>query len=233
MAFYLGIITARAGSKGIVGKNLKPLNGVPLIAHTIREALLSKNLSDCLVSTESEEIAQVSLEHGAAVPFMRPPELALDTTKSVDVVRHAIEAYEAKNNKRVDHAVILQPTSPLRLASDIDEAITLYETDGRAQSLVTCFETAAAHPRIMYLRDGNRGIPFLGKPDQQEGRRQDFGSVLVRNGAVFISSRELIMTGNKVMDDQPLVYVMPESRSVNIDDPVDLELAEFWLKKNQ
>ncbi|MCI0533120.1 acylneuraminate cytidylyltransferase family protein, partial [bacterium] len=121
----LGIITARGGSKGIPRKNIKELMGKPLIAYTILAAKGSALLSRAIVSTDDAEIAEIARMHGADVPFMRPAELAEDASTSIAVVQHAVSWIRENENEIYDYVMILQPTSPLRTAEDIDACIKI------------------------------------------------------------------------------------------------------------
>lgn len=230
MSWYiLGIIPARGGSKGIPDKNTFPLKGRPLIGYTIEAAKGSRLLDDFFVSTDSEVIARVSRAEGAQVPFMRPKELAQDDTPTAAVLQHAVKWYEEKHCLNVTAVVTLQPTTPLRLASDIDGAISLFVNNPEADSLITCYEAVATHPRYMYTREDERVIPL--RKERSLLGRQEFEPVYVRNGAVYITCRDLIMEEGRIMGDKPLGYIMPRERSVNIDEPFDLELALFLLDR--
>jgi CMP-N-acetylneuraminic acid synthetase len=120
----LGIIPARGGSKGLPGKNIKLLNGIPLIAYTIKEAIKSK-LEECIVTTDSEEIASISRLYGGNVPFIRPIEIATDNASSIDVVLHALNFMKEHKNKEYDAIMLLQPTTPFRDSEDINQALDL------------------------------------------------------------------------------------------------------------
>ena len=201
----IGIIPARAGSKGIPNKNIISLNGKPLIYYTIMAALQS-NLSEVIVSTDSPFIAYLSECYGATVPGLRPAELSTDTAKTEDVIR-----YEVGN----EVSMLLQPTSPLRTVEDINNALNMYEP---GESLISVYE-ATEHPRIMYFSDG---CPVWSGPMV---RRQDMEPVFVRNGAIYIT------IGGK-LTDYPILYEMPALRSVNIDEMGDLLLAVSFLNDN-
>lgn len=229
--FFLGVIPARTGSKGIAGKNLRLLGGKPLIVHTIEAARASRRLTDFLVSTDGEEIAGVARAAGAPVPFLRPAEFAGDATPTVDAVMHAVSWYEGRYGRTVDAVVLLQPTSPFRTGEDIDAAIVCFVAQ-EVPSLVSCYDAAHVHPSIMYTLAG-AGLEPLLPEGGAAGRRQEFMPVYVRNGAIYITSRQLVMKARKIYDEKPVAYVMPRERSLNIDDPFDLELAEGLLMKRK
>lgn len=232
----LGVITARGGSKGIPRKNIKELCGEPLIAHTIRAAQGSKYLTRCIVSTEDEEIAQVARAHGAEVPFMRPKELAQDVSTSMEVVQHALSWLrnppDGKEGETYDYLMILQPTSPLRTAEDIDTAIEkIVATD--ADSVISVMELSNFGPRKMHRIEGDTIRPYFDEHEigKESQRRQDLEPVYRRNGAaIYLTKAELVERGD-LFGKVSRPYIMPRERSVDIDEPVDFELAEFWMKK--
>ncbi len=226
----LGIIPARGGSKGVKNKNIRDVAGKPLIEYTIEDAINSNSLTDFLVSTDSKEIAAISRNAGAPVPFLRPAELATDTASSLGVVQHAITEYESQNQTKVDLAVLLQPTTPLRTPRDIDESIAMFD-QSKEDSLVTCYSTKDAHPNHLYEQGWSNCLRALRNQDTIPDRRQDFEPVYILNGAVYISTRELIFEAGTIHTNTPVGYQMPRERSVNIDEPFDLEIAEFLIKK--
>ncbi|MFR9710706.1 cytidylyltransferase domain-containing protein [Paenibacillus sp. MB22_1] len=227
----LAIITARGGSKGVPLKNIKPLNGVPLIEYTIKAALSSHCIDEVLVTTDHEEIAKVSRKAGALVPFLRPAELATDEAKSVDAMIHAIDYYEKHFNCKVNDVILLQPTSPLRTANDIDQAWNQYQRL-HVESLQSVVETSD-HP--YYLRDINEGI--LVKYDQQESRtdlrRQDLSKLYRLNGAIYIVKRDIIMNDKTLFSDRCGAYIMSKENSVDIDDWIDFQIAEVLIKNQE
>jgi CMP-N,N'-diacetyllegionaminic acid synthase len=226
----LGVITARGGSKGIKKKNIAVIAGEPLIVYTIEAALKSKMLTDVVVSTDSKEIAETSNKAGLLVLSLRPSELARDESPTLDVLHYEILQYEAMSKKLVDYVMVLQPTSPLRTAENIDEAIKLIFNEPEADSLISCCVATACHPRTMYSLNKGRMASFL-PVEAKHRRRQELETLFMRNGAIFISTRELIMERGRIIGDSPLGYIMPVDQSINIDEPIDLELAEFYIKR--
>jgi len=230
--FILGIIPARGGSKGIKNKNIINISGKPLINYTIESARSSSMLSDVIVSTDSEVIASIAKEAGATIPFIRPSELATDEATTIDVIYHAVKEYENLFKLKVDIVVILQPTSPLRIHEDIDNAIKLFIDNPEFSSLISCYEANFIHPYYMYKKEGKKMIPFL-DIELTGIRRQELNSVYIRNGALYISNRDLIIKQKKIVEGIPLGYIMPRERSINIDEKFDLEFAEFFIKRNK
>lgn len=229
---FLGIIPARSGSKGVVDKNIRELDGKPLIGHTIDDSNNSELLDDCIVSTDSEAYAKIAREEGGSVPFLRPEELARDTSPTIDVVKHTIKKYEDIHGITIDAIVLLQPTAPLRNPSDIDNAIKLF-SESEAESLISCYETLHSHPNHLYEKFNESRLVPLRDQDKVPHRRQEFEPVYLLNGAIYISTRELVFESNRLKEDNPLAYTMPRDRSVNIDEEFDLQLAEFLIEKRE
>jgi len=229
--FILGVIPARGGSKGIKNKNIVDLNGKPLIAYTIEAVNGCRLLSGTIVSTDSEKIAEHAKRYGADVPFIRPEELSRDDSSTIDVIRHSVNWYEECRKQHVDLVIILQPTAPLRTSCDIDSSIGLFLDNPETDSLISCYDASSVHPRIMYCKKENRLEPFLSQNNII--RRQDFEKVYLRNGAIYISTRKLVMEEGRIIGDSPLGYIMPKERSLNIDEPHDLELAEFYINRRK
>jgi len=224
----LAVITARGGSEGIPGKNIKLLGGQPLIAYSIRVAKRSKLITDLIVSTDYEDIADVAREHGAEVPFLRPSEFAADKTPHVPVMQHAIKFMEERRNTIYDFAVILQPTSPFRTREDIDETLSLL-IEKKADSAVTLVEVeGGSHPMKMKKLEHSRVMPYC--MEEVEGtRRQDLPPVYKRSGAVYAMRRDLIINDARLYGDHIVGHIVPKERSVDIDHPVDWLVAEYKL----
>ena len=215
----LAIIPAREGSKRVVGKNIRPLGGIPLIAHTIKAAIQSKKIDRVIVSTDSQSIADVSMEYGAEVPFLRPKSIARDETVMLDVFKFMLERLKIENGEIIDSFVALQPTSPFRNSSDIDSAIELF-CNNNTDSVISF--TKEAHPpewnRI--INDDSTFSNFITE------------EVYRFNGAVYVYKSELIK--NTLMyNDTSLAYVIPEERSLDIDTENDFMYAEFLINKAQ
>ncbi len=225
----LAVITARGGSKGIPRKNIKDLAGKPLIAWTIEAAQGSKLLTDYLVSTDDQEIADISRQCGAPVPFMRPAELATDTATSMGVVQHALKWQEENEGKTYDALMILQPTSPLRSSQDIDGCIEkMAETDcDSVMSMVKLTDFAAKKLKVL---DGDKIRPWMEDEGRESSSRQALGDVYKRNCAVYLTKTERIMEGDLFGHDSR-AYVMPEDVSTDINTPLDFELLDFLMRR--
>lgn len=225
----VAIIPARGGSKGIPRKNIRPFCGRPLIAYTIEAALCSKYIEKVTVSTEDEEIAEVSRIYGADV-IPRPPELAQDDTPTLPVIQHVIRHLKEVEDFHPDIVVILQPTSPLRTAEDIDGALEKFlETE--YGSVVSVCEVEHP-PHWMYTLEGDRLKPVI---EGGEGitQRQDAPKVYRLNGAVYVTPTDIIMKQNRELGEDTRAYVMPPERSVDIDSEFDFKLAEVLMQKGK
>ena len=230
---YLGVIPARGGSKGIPKKNIKVMNGKPLIYYTIEasnRALNKGALAKCIVSTDSDEVASISEMYGADVPFIRPAFLSGDTVKSVDVIIHALSFLEQKG-EQYDAVVTLQPTSPLRTEEDLIGGIELFDMNTR-DSAIAVYEDNKANG-YNYYRMGLDQVGIAEHAEHNTGiRRQDMKPMYVRNGALYISSTKLLKERHLIIGDYPLLYVMPKQRSIDVDSPQDFEYVEFLMKKS-
>ena len=206
-------------------KNLRAVAGRPLIAYTLEAAAASRQLTHFVTSTDDPEIAAVAGGLGSPV-LLRPPELARDDTPMAAVIQHAL-ARQPADAPPVDFVVVLQPTSPLRTADDIDAAIDLLAATG-ADSVVSVYRVEDHHPARMYrLRDGCLE-PY--EPEPANRLRQELPAVYHRNGAVYACRRTLVEQGT-LLGGVLRPYLMPRERSLNIDDEVDLALAELLLRR--
>ena len=224
----VGIITARGGSKSIPKKNIVDLAGKPLIAWTIEAALQSDGLSRVIVSTDDEEIAHVARVSGAEVPFMRPPELARDDSSHMSVLIHAVEWLLLSDQAKVDYVMLLQPTSPFRLAEDIDQSIRL-ALQKEADSVVSVCETFS-HPYLAKSITTDGKLQDFGSKPEGYLRRQALPPVYVLNGAIYLIRRDVLLEQQVIYTDRTYAYVMPQERSLDIDTPWDLNLANLILK---
>lgn len=226
----LFIIPARGGSKGIPGKNIKILCGKPLIAYSIEVAMQCAADQDHIVlSTDYEDIAQTARNLGLNVEYMRPPELATDTSGSREVILDALD-YADRCGIRYDCVVLLQPTSPLRTAEDVKGALDLYNddidmvvsvTEARSNPYYNCFET-----------DDATGFLHVSKGDGNLTRRQDAPDAWEYNGAVYVINPSSIRKSALGEFKKRIPFVMPKDRSIDLDSPVDWLVAETIMKTN-
>ncbi len=224
----LGIIPARGGSKGVIRKNIRLVANKPLIHWSIAEAKQSKLLSHYYVTTDNSEIAEVATSCGAPV-IDRPSELAQDKTPMIPVLQHLCREAELMNGITYDYVLLMQPTAPMRTSNDIDKAIELLTGESDFDSLVSVYQVDDCHPSRMYTCDNGRLIPFYEEP--AGSLRQDLLPVYHRNGAIYMSSRSLLMEEGKLVSDKTFAYVMSKSDSANIDDEDDLLIADLLMKK--
>ncbi len=225
----IAIIPARGGSKGLPRKNVKLLEGKPLIAYTIESALKAKNVSRVIVSTDDEEIAKVSREFGAEIPFMRPDFLATDNASSLDVLRYTFERLEKEENIKIDDFVLLQPTSPLRNNTHIDEAIELF-CKRKANSVISfCKEEHPIFWHKFITKEGKFEEVF--ERDFAESR-QELRSTYCPNGAIYVFNKSILDTG-EYYTEKSYAYIMDRKSSVDIDTIDDFEYVEFLMKKKR
>jgi CMP-N-acetylneuraminic acid synthetase len=225
----LALITARGGSKSIPKKNIKELQGKPLIAYTIEAAKRAKLLTRTIVSTDSEEIATIARTYGADVPFLRPADISGDKSTSLEAAQHALEFLKARGEE-YDYLLILQPTSPLRTATDIDACIRVALETG-ADSVMGMVELPDfSLKKLKRVDSDGRITPLLADEGKHSGMRQEGEKVYKRNAALYLTRVPCIMKGDLFGDDSRS-YSMPQERSVDINDPADFDLAAFYLTK--
>ena len=223
----LALIPARSGSKGLPGKNVRLLQGKPLLAYSIEAALASTQVSRVIVTTDCEVIRNVALAYGAEVPFLRPRELATDSASAVDVYIHALSALSNQattSRDEYDKCLVLLPTCPLRLPTDIDAAVEVFHTKD-ADSVMSY--TEEHHPVVWhkYLSPENK-IEHL-FPDTLRNR-QDERKSYYPNGSIYVFRRELLES-RRYLSEHSYAYVMPRDRSVDIDTIEDFEYAEYLM----
>ncbi|WP_048903612.1 cytidylyltransferase domain-containing protein [Pedobacter sp. V48] len=220
----LAIIPARAGSKGLPGKNIKLLHGKPLIAYTIQAAVSSENISRIIISTDSKEIAEVAVSYGAECPFMRPQYLADDNSRSIDVYQHVIEELEKRDGIFINEFIVLQPTSPFRTAEDIDNAINLFKNKNADSVISYCEE----HHPIKWHKYIDKNGRFENLFENVASNRQLERTSYFPNGAIYILKRNLIESNNYYTENS-FAYMMDKTKSVDIDTIDDFNFAEFLL----
>jgi len=225
----LVVIPARGGSKGVPRKNIYLVAGKPLIAYTLEAALAVRHrLHRLIVSTDDAEIAKVARRYGVDVPFMRPADLAGDGVPMFPVLQHAVRTVEAMDNVHFDWVLLLQPTAPFRTPQDIESALDL-AAGGGCDSVISVVQVFAVHPNLMKRIENDRLLPFC--IEEQEGtRRQDYQPpAYMRNGAIYLTRRAVLMEQNSIWGQVIRPYIMPEERSVSIDSEMDIKLAELML----
>lgn len=225
----LVIIPARGGSKGIPHKNIKPLNGKPLIYYTIDEAREIVGDDDICVSTDDPEIIKCVEDYGLKVPFVRPEELATDTAGTYEVLLHALSFYE-KQGRRYDVVLLLQNTSPFRKAEQIREALELYTPD---VDMVVSVKECASNPYYCVFEEDKNGYLHVCKGDGNFFRRQDAPKVYEYNGAIYIMKAETLKTTHMHKIQKRVKYVMDELSSFDLDTMTDWIIAESIIKEKK
>lgn len=217
----IALIPARGGSKGIPRKNIKLFYSKPLIFWSIEAALNSKFIDRVIVSTEDKEIAEIAKSFSAEVPFLRPEKFSLDDSPGIDPVIHSLEKMPY-----VKDLLLLQPTSPLRKTQHIDEIFKLrskFKTD-------SAVSISLAKSNIIFRKDAQHKI----KPINNQKKflpRQKFNDLYTLNGALYLSSRESILGNRSFLSPSTVGYVMSEEHSIDIDTPLDWEIAEYLMRK--
>lgn len=217
----LAVVPARGGSKGVPGKNLRLVGGRSLTARAV-EAGLGAGLP-VMISTDYQSIHDEAVRAGAEGGFLRPDQLATDEAKTIDVLIHAVELWESRHGQRVDAVMTLQPTTPLREANDVIAALELWQNRPEGSRSLTSF-TYGSHLSIGVLYKINNGIAEGIAP--ATFTRQDEEALCMRNGAIYLSEVDLLKEG-RVLCDKVTALVMERWRSVNIDDPLDIHLAQI------
>ena len=222
----LGLIPARSGSKGLIHKNISIVAGKPLIQWTIDTAKKSNVISDIVVSTDCQKYADLSITLGAKVPFLRPISLASDTASSIDVVLHSLDTLE-KLNEFYDYIYLLEPTSPLRTAEDIDLSFEIL-LRSNAESLISIAECKSAHPDFLYLNQNEYLEPYICS-QISHARRQDLSKFYYPDGSLYCSSVQSIRRNKSFYPAKTIGYIVKPYQSVEIDDPHDMIISEALL----
>ena len=226
----LAITLARGGSKSVKNKNIKKILGKPLIYYTIKEVVKSKYVDDYIVSTDSKKIAQVAKKYGAKIPFYRPKKISKDTSPPQDALVHGLTNYEKKSKKKFDYIIEIMCTNPLKTSKDIDLCIEKLHKTG-ADTVISVQRLFDHHPiRIKKIKD-DRIYDFI-LPENERTRRQDLKpNEYIRNGSIYAISRNTLIKKKSKIGKISRPYVMPDERSINIDEKIDFSIAELMLKK--
>ncbi|MCC3646344.1 acylneuraminate cytidylyltransferase family protein [Cytobacillus oceanisediminis] len=227
----LAVICARGGSKGVPNKNIRLINGKPLIAYTIEMAMEYTNFDRVIVSTDSPDIAKIAEQYGAEVPFLRPKELSLDTSPKIPVLQHAVNFLHEHENEKYDLIVDLDPTSPLRIVQDIDNCIN--KMHKYKPNIVFSVTKAKKNPYFNMVEEKD-GKVFLSKQlNHPVTRRQDAPAVFELNASIYVYKTDFLLSTNTIFSDNSMAVEMPEYRSIDIDRPIDFEFIEFLMRKGE
>jgi CMP-N,N'-diacetyllegionaminic acid synthase len=227
----LAVIPARGGSKGVLRKNVRLVCGRPLISYTIETALKVQHLLyRVIVSSEDEEIVAIARQYGADVPFLRPSELSSDEVPTLPVLKHAVEFVEKQDGVTLDWVLLLQPTDPFRNEEDIKAALDLAQQGG-CDSVISVVQVFSVHPILMKRIENNRLLPYC--IEEKEGtRRQDYQPpAYMRNGAIYLTRRKVLMEKNSIWGEVIRPYVMPQKRSIGVDSELDLKVVEILMRE--
>lgn len=225
-------ICARGGSKGVKNKNIRDLLGKPLIAYTIESAKKTGLFDHIVLSTDSDEIAQISLKFGAEVIFKRPPDLATDTAAKLPVIRHAFVESQRFYSIEYDALVDLDATSPLRNVEDILGAWKVF-SEGEYDNVITAMPSRRS-PYFNLVEVNEKGRVFLSKQLANPiMRRQDSPKCFDMNASIYIWSKEALLNNDRIIDNNTGLFVMPENRSIDIDSELDFEFIEFLMDKRE
>lgn len=224
----LGIIPARGGSKRIPGKNKKFFCGKPLVSYIIEAAQAAQLLDTIVLNSDDDDILAIGDQYPDVISLRRPEQIAQDHSQAIEYVHQTLHELKAQG-KEYDTVVILQPTSPLTIPEDIDHTIQLLKSTQADSSVSVMKLDHATHPVKMKVMDGSKLNPYL----EEEGGRMaehELPTIYVRNCSVYVSTIETIQRG-KIIGDNCHGYLMPMERSVDINDPIDFDFAEFLYQK--
>jgi len=227
----LAVIPARGGSKGLPGKNIRPLAGRPLIAHSVACAKLCPEIDTVVCSTDSEEIAEKAREAGARVPFLRPGEIAGDKTPMWDVIQHALRSMEQEDGKQYGAVLLLDPTSPGRIPSDIAEAVAKLEASN-ADGVIGVSEPEF-NPIWHCVVEENGRMKDLVPEGRNYSRRQDLPRVFRINASLYLWRRDFVLNATNWRDGDLLLQEIPESRAIHIDTIDEFEEASHALESGK
>ncbi|MCT7519012.1 acylneuraminate cytidylyltransferase family protein [Aliarcobacter cryaerophilus] len=232
MSNILCTICARGGSKGVKNKNIKELNGKPLIAYTIEQAKASGLFEHIVISTDSDDIANIAKQYGAEVFFKRSEEMASDTAGKLDVIKDAFKRSEEYYSRTFDYLIDLDATAPLRSVDDIISSFKQFKENNN-DNLITAMPSRRS-PYFNLVEQDKDGKVYLSKKlDSAVVRRQDAPKSYDMNASIYIWKRDIILNENSLFLEKTGLYVMPEERSIDIDNELDFKFVEFLIKENK
>lgn len=230
MSNILCTICARGGSKGVKNKNIKELNGKPLIAYTIEQAKASGLFEHIVISTDSDDIANIAKQYGAEVFFKRSEEMASDTAGKLDVIRDAFKRSEEHYNRTFNYLIDLDATAPLRSVEDIINSFKQFKENNN-DNLITAMPSRRS-PYFNLVEQDKDGKVYLSKKlDNSIVRRQDAPKSYDMNASIYIWKRDIILNERSIFLEKTGLYVMQEERSIDIDNELDFKFVEFLMKE--
>ncbi len=227
--FILGIIPARGGSKRLPNKNIRLLNGKPLISYVIKTALKTSELSDVIVSTDSKKIADIAKRYGAKVPFLRPAKYATDKATSFQALQHAVKTYERLLKKKVDIVVCLQPTTPTTTVADIKRCVDLVALKN-CDAAITLFKVNDRPEWCGVISKKNRYKKYF---SPNESKRMALKDWFISSGGVYVANRDMYLMKKTFYTDNCGYVIIPVSRCSDIDTLIDFKFVEYLLKRNK
>ena len=226
----LAVIPARGGSKGFPGKNIARLNGKRVLEYSVESAKKSSYIDDLILSTDSVEISQIGEELGISVPFLRPSYLAKDTSETVDVLIHAIEFMQKSKNIEYDFVILLEPTSPLREACDIDRALEILSQSSYAKSIVSVANTGRLNPAfLVYQSSKNVLMPYVVESLKHK-RRQEIEEIYFLEGTIYISEVKTLMEEKSFYHKKTIGFEVPEWKAYELDSELDFVIITAILE---
>ncbi len=227
----VAFIFARGGSKGVPGKNIRPLDGKPLIAHSIDAGRRSKWIKRIIVSTDDYKIAEIASRYGAEIPFMRPMELSQDNSPEWAAWQHALKQLSNENLKPIDVFISLPATSPLRSVKDVDKCISML-VNNPGTDLVITVKKASRHPSFNMVVIDETGYAHIALPSKKViNCRQLAPTIYDMTTVAYAAKPEFILNSKSLFDGNVKAVVVPEERAVDIDTELDFQFAEFLIKK--
>lgn len=230
----LAIVPARGGSKGLPGKNLRLLDGRPLVAWPVSAALGAASVDRVIISTDDVAIAEAALTAGADVPFLRPAHLANDTASSMDVVLHALDTLATQGHE-YEYVILMEPTSPLTESSDVEDALSRLRAAGAAaDAIVGICRVESTHPEYDVRRDPNGLISPYAAPDFKSlRRRQEIEELYFLEGSLYISRVEAFRRYKTFYHERTLGYEVPRWKSMEVDDMYDFIMVEAVVRQRE
>ena len=232
MKKVLAIIPARAGSKAVKNKNIKPLDGKPLILYTIEEAKKSDQIDKIVVSTDSFEIADLSKKNGVEVPFIRPEELSTDSSLTYDVVKHCIEYYK-NNGEHFDIILLLQPTTPFRTVETINKSINILKNKSIFTSVVSVVDVEGNHPLRMKKIEGDYLKNYIDQGFENMNPRKELPKVYIRSGSIYAILTKSFYEEQSLVSNLCAPIILDKIETINIDSPLDFEFCEFIINQTK
>lgn len=224
-------ICVRGGSKGLKNKSLKKIHGKPLLAYTIRQAIKSKLFKEVVVSTDTKKIQNIAKKYGASCWFLRPKKLSNDKSPKLDAIKHVFKESEKYFNKKFDCSVDLDITSPLRTITDIKKSLIKFSRNNHSNNLISvCY--SKKNPYFNMIEKKKDAYKLI-KSKTGFFCRQDTPEVFDINASIYIFKRNFLLSNIKLINNKTSIYLMPRSRSIDIDDIHDFDTVKYFLKKNE